>query len=90
MLRILRKADKGFVIFTLSGRIANENLEELQKLFREELVERRLVLDLKEVKLVDRDSIKFLARYENNGVRLDNCPAFIREWIMKEGEPKQS
>jgi len=33
---------------------------------------------------VDREAVKFLARYESNAVELRNCPAYIREWIKRE------
>jgi hypothetical protein len=34
--------------------------------------------------LVDRDTVRFLAQSEAEGVRLRNCSAFIREWILQE------
>jgi hypothetical protein len=80
MLRIQRSAN-GKVIFTLSGRIEAEHLEELQRVCSLETVDRLLVLDLKDVTLVDRDAVKYLARCEASGVQLENCPAYIREWI---------
>ena len=83
MLRIQRSAN-GKVIFTLSGRIEAEHLEELQRVCSLETVDRPLVLDMKDVTLVDRDAVKYLARCEANGVRLENCPAYIREWIKRE------
>jgi len=43
-----------------------------------------LLLDMKEVKLVDRDVVSFLASCEAKGVNIVNCPAYIREWIQKE------
>ena len=42
------------VVFTLIGRINAEEVAELQKLFEAEGKDCRIVLDLKEVKLVDR------------------------------------
>ena len=84
MLKIQRSADNGFVIFTLSGRIQAEHLEQLQQLFEFETADHNIVLDLKEVRLVDRDAVKFLARCEADGNRLNHCPAYIREWIAKE------
>jgi len=39
---------------------------------------------MKEVKLVDRDVVSFLASCEAKGVNIVNCPAYIREWIQKE------
>ncbi len=84
-LRIQRAADGDVVVFTLSGRIAGEQLEQLQGLFASEAGDRRIVLDLEEVALVDRDTVRFLARCVADGIRLDHCPPYIREWIVREG-----
>ncbi len=82
----IEKYERGKVVsFTLSGRISAEEVEELQRLFEAEGQDHRIVLDLKEVKLVDRDTVRFLARCESNGYQLENCPAYIREWIDREG-----
>ena len=85
MLRIQRSAKEDVVTFTLSGRIKAEEVAELQRLFEVEGQDHRIVLDLKEVKLVDRDAVRFLACCEANGTELENCPAYIREWIVREG-----
>jgi len=45
---------------------------------------RNLVLDLGNVKLVDRGAVRFLARHEARGTTLRNCPGYIREWILRE------
>lgn len=42
------------------------------------------LLDLKELRLVDRDVVSFFASCELKGVNIANCPAYIREWIEKE------
>ena len=68
------------VVFTLSGRIKATRLAELQQLLECEAGNHKLVLDLKEVKLVDRDVVGFLASCETKGIKLVNCPA----WIEKE------
>ena len=44
----------------------------------------RLAIDLKNVDLVDREAVKFLAQRELNGTILRNCPPYIREWITRE------
>jgi hypothetical protein len=72
------------VIFALSGRIESEYTVELQRLIDEEKDLHNIVLDLKEVKRVDRDSVQFLMRCENDGIKLENCPAYIREWSLRE------
>ena len=42
------------------------------------------ILDLKEVTLLDRDSVRFLIRCESDGIQLVNCPLYVREWITRE------
>jgi anti-anti-sigma regulatory factor len=84
-LRIQRSAKEDVVTFTLSGRIKAEEVAELQRLFEVEGQDHRVVLDLKEVKLVDQDAVRFLAGCEANGTQLVNCPAYVREWIVREG-----
>jgi hypothetical protein len=89
MLRIERSADGEDVCFTISGRIEAAHVAELQRLIDEETAGRSVVLDLRDVKLVDRDAVTFLVRCEAIGVRLDNCPAYVREWIGHEvDEPR--
>ena len=85
MLKILRRAN-GNVVFTLSGRLDADNISELSTLLAEESTGRTLVLDLKDVVLVDRDAIRFLGARERDGMVLRNCPPYIREWISRENE----
>jgi len=85
ILKIQKSARGEVVVFTLSGRMKAEEVAELQRLFEVEGQDHCIVLDLKEVKLLDRDAVKFLARCEAKGTKLDNCPAYIREWIVREG-----
>jgi hypothetical protein len=68
----------------LSGRIEFEDVAELQRLLNLEVAGQMITLDLQEVILVDRESVKFLARCESKSILLANCPAFIREWIGAE------
>src|ERR1700736_4341565 len=89
MLKIQRSAN-GKVVFTLSGRIEAEDVTELQRLLDLEPVARHLVLDLEDVTLADRDAVNFLMRCEQNGIRLENCPPYIREWIEREKGAQQS
>ena len=83
MLKIQR-AVNGEVVFTLSGRIATENVDELKTLFGSEAKGRRIGLDLKDLTLVDRDAVRFLGRCEADSIKLKNCPAYIREWVTRE------
>lgn len=86
-LKIQRAADGNVVVFALSGRIEGERVAELQRLLASEAADHRIVLDLQEVDLVDRDTVRFLARcVVADGIQLEHCPAYIREWIVKESD----
>lgn len=76
------------VVFTLSGRVKEERLAELQKLFESEAEDKSIALDLKEVKLVDQEAVRFLARCEADGIKLENCPPYVREWLVGELDRK--
>jgi anti-anti-sigma regulatory factor len=84
MLKIQRAAQGAFVLFTLSGRIQAADVAELQRLFDLEANKQNLTVDLHEVKLVDRDAVRFLARCEADGITLVHCPTYIRVWIERE------
>jgi anti-anti-sigma regulatory factor len=88
-LRIDISDERDRVVFTLTGRIQAEQLSELQALVKSDLPDHNLVLDLKEVKLVDRDAVRFLAEIEAQGARLRNCSAFVRQWISRERDGMQ-
>ena len=85
-LRIHTSAEGEQVVFTLAGRIQADQVAELQTLIESGLTAHNIVLDLREVKLVDRGVVRFLAQYEAEGARLRNCPGYIRQWISQEME----
>ena len=85
MLKIQRKANGG-VVLTLSGRLDADSLNELATVLEAEPAGRAIVLDLKDVVLVDRDTVRFLRGRERNGMALRNCPPYIRAWIAREEE----
>lgn len=84
MLKILRSTRNGPLNLTIIGRIEGENLAELKRVIESEVADHNLVLDLKDVTLVDQSAIRFLARCEADSVTLENCPAYIRDWIAAE------
>jgi hypothetical protein len=59
-----------------------EQVAELRKLFDRDC--RDIILDLWDVRLVDRDAVRFLRGCEADGVKLENCPAYVREWMDRE------
>ena len=80
MLRIQRSAN-GRVVFKLSGRIEAEDVKELREVLALETTRQQLVLDLRDVTLLNQDAVKFLATCEADSIKLENCPAYIRKWI---------
>jgi anti-anti-sigma regulatory factor len=83
MLKVQISANEQ-VVFKLSGRMDAESIAELETLLRLEVNGRRIVLDLKDVTLVNRDAVSFLERCEADSITLKNCPAYIREWITRQ------
>jgi len=61
-----------------------ENMGELETLVRKEADDRRIVFDLRDLTLVDQDTVSFLKRCEEDNITFKNCPAYVREWIGKE------
>jgi hypothetical protein len=81
-LRIERSARQRFTVFTLSGRMEAEHVAELKELFDRDY--RNIILDLWDLRLADRDAVRFLRGCEADGMKLENCPAYIREWMDME------
>ena len=89
MLKIVRSVKNESVIVTVIGRIEEEGLAELQRVMEAEGTNNHPMLDLKDVTLVDQAAIRFLARCENEGIALENCPPYIRDWITAERRRRQ-
>jgi hypothetical protein len=83
VLRIERSGN-GETVFTLSGRMTDEHIVELDGLLQAEPPGRHVVLNLKDLILVGQDEIEFLARCEEQGITLRNCAPYIREWITRQ------
>jgi len=88
MLRIERSTN-GKTVFALSGQMDEEAIAELERLISSEVKGVQIILDLKDLTLVNQDAIDFLERRESENITLRNCPAYIREWIRRQrGEGK--
>jgi anti-anti-sigma regulatory factor len=83
MLRIQRSVNSG-VVFSLSGHIETEDVAELQRILDLEAVKNSVSLDLQDVTIVERDALQFLARCEADGIKLQNVPAYVRDWLATE------
>lgn len=75
-------------MFTLSGDIDIEHATRLQEILARE-ANGCVSLDLKDVTLVDRAAVHFLAGAEAAGIRIVNCPEYVRTWIAAERDWQQ-
>ena len=78
---------QGITVFALSGHMNAEQVAELKKLFDTEY--RSIILDLQELRLADRDAVRFLTSCERDGLKLENCPEYVREWMDREEEIRE-
>ena len=83
--RIYRSSTPDAIVFALSGDMDLEHVARLQEVLENEPVD-RLTLDLTEVTFADRAAVQFLASAEAAGIRIVNCPRYVRSWIAAETE----
>jgi hypothetical protein len=81
-LRIAADVREDGTTIRLIGRMRAEHIEPV----RAEIATSRAptVLDLDEVTLADVDAIRFLVAAEREGIALQHCAPFIREWMARE------
>src|SRR5258707_14411873 len=73
------------VVLLVSGRIHAKHVDTIRELLGRE--KGKVDVDLREVTLVSREAVSFLAFSEANGVELRKCAAYIRAWVAMEGPP---
>ena len=83
-LKIDKTLGEHSTIIKLMGRIRAEHLDELKSQIAGG--EPKIVLELGEVSLVDAEVVRFLSACESEGIHLEHCSAYIREWIVREQE----
>jgi hypothetical protein len=82
--RIETAARGRFTVLILSGRFEGPGIAELRKLLEGRTDLSDIVFDLKDVSLIDREVVLYFLRCEADGVKLENCASYIREWIKRE------
>jgi len=70
----------------LSGRIESSDVQQLKSQIDGSGTD--VALDLRQVRIVDREAVRFLARCETEGIELLDCPPFVRAWIQSEQNSK--
>jgi hypothetical protein len=82
--RIETAARGRVTVFILSGQIDNQAIAELKRLCELQTDYAEVVADLKNITVIDRKSMRFFMRCEMDGVTLENCPSYLREWMERE------
>lgn len=83
-LRIITDVREDGTTIRLIGHMRAEHLEHV----RAEVAASRApaALDLNEVTLADVDAVRFLVAAERQGIILQHCAPFIREWMSRESD----
>lgn len=82
MLRIEKDSDGCGTTLRLSGRIRSDSIAGIRSAMNDNCAHK--ILDLTEVSLVDVVVVRFLMRCEDEGVKLVECPPYVREWMVRE------
>ena len=77
-LRIQRSVEPRWIILTLTGRIQADQVSDLEALLKSGPLDRGIVLDLKNVRLVDREAVQFLASREAAVAKRSSCARSVR------------
>jgi hypothetical protein len=81
-LKIERDSNKGKTTISLIGRFNSEHLEELKN--QVSISSPQIVLDLREVTIVDVEVVRFLVVCKAGGATIVHCSRYIREWMVRE------
>ena len=72
------------VTLGVRGNVCRESLAPLQRFIASAQRQKRVVLDLSEVTLLDHAAASFFSERLERGVDLINCPPYLRHWIFQE------
>ena len=82
MFRIEKNGGGCVTKLRLSGRIQTDQIASIRSEMDRDCAGK--ILDLSEVMLVDLGVVRFLIACEDEGVELRQCPAYVREWMLRE------
>ena len=84
-LKIERDSHGGSTTIRLIGHFQSEHIGELKKQLQDNGPQ--LVLDLKELTVVDGEVVRFLAACRAEGIKIVHCSPYIRKWMAQERKP---
>lgn len=81
-LKIEKDSGDNGPVIRLAGRLRSEHLSELKMQLQGD--GQQVAFDLAGITLVDVEAVRFLNACAARGVELMHCPAYVREWMMRE------
>lgn len=81
--RLQRSVEGSTVTFAVSGTVNGTHAADLQSLVDRER-DVKVLLDLGDVTLVERDAVPLLAGIRARGAEFVNCPEYLRLWMVAE------
>jgi len=82
MLKIQKDTGGCVTKLRLSGRIQSDQIASIRSEIDGNCACK--ILDLSEITLVDLGVVRFLISCEDDGIELVQCPAYVREWMLRE------
>ena len=82
MLKIEKHGDGSVTRLRLSGRLESDLIASIRSAMSDSAAHK--ILDLSEVTLVDLGVVRFLITCEDEGIKIVQCPPYVREWILRE------
>jgi hypothetical protein len=83
-LRIVPEVREEGTTIRLMGRMRADHIEHVRAEIAASCAP--IALDLDEVTLADVDVVRFLVTAERQGIVLQHCAPFIREWMTREAD----
>jgi ABC-type transporter Mla MlaB component len=82
-IRTVAHPEKDCVVLLLGGKFDEDALPELwQSVSEARCAQMKVFLDLSEITLVDRTSVKYFSEQPDGNVKVVNCPNYLRRWIQ--------
>ena len=83
-------AQSDSLTLAIAGNVSQDALPEITQLIDQGRRDHeKVILDLSEVTLLDPAAAQFFADQFRGGVRLVNCPVYIRRWIVRENDESE-
>jgi anti-anti-sigma regulatory factor len=84
-MRIDTRLDDRAVTLSVSGTLTTAAVADFERVLDEaRRLQRPIVLDLTNVRLIDRPTLKYLIDVMEHDVRLVVCPDYVEHWMYRE------